>query len=76
MRSIRFQFMAFIISVLLILLILLNTFPLVSSRDLVIEEKKDSMSSQAAVIVASLSGLERLSQESAAEVLKLLDIRG
>ena len=61
MRSIRFQFMAFIISVLLILLILLNTFPLVSSRDLVIEEKKDSMSSQAAVIVASLSGLERLS---------------
>lgn len=76
MRSIRFQFLAFIISVLLMLLVLLNTFPLVSSRDLVIEEKKDSMSSQAAIIVSSLSGLEKLSQESTAEVLKLLDIRG
>lgn len=76
MRSIRFQFMAFIACVLLILLILLNTFPLASSRDLVIEEKKDSMSGQAAVIASSLSGLERLSQESIAEVLNLLDIRG
>ncbi len=76
MRSIRFQFLAFIVAVLLILLILLNTFPLASSRDLVFEEKKDSMASQAAVIASSLSGLERLTQESTAEVLKLLDIRG
>lgn len=76
MHSIRFQLFAFIISVLLILLILLNTVPLASSRDLVVEEKKSSMSGQAAVIASSLSGLEQPNQESISEVLRVLDISG
>ena len=76
MHSIRFQFLAFISVIMLVLLVLLNILPIASSRDLVFEEKKDSMSSQAAVIASSLSGLERLSQESITEVLKILDISG
>ena len=60
----------------LVLLILLNILPIASSRDLVFEEKRDSLSSQAAVIASSLSGLERLSQESITEVLRILDITG
>ena len=37
MRSIRFQFLGFISALLIILLLLLNTYPLVSSRDAVFE---------------------------------------
>ena len=76
MHSIRVQFLAFIAAIMLVLLILLNILPIASSRDLVFEEKKDSLSSQAAVIASSLSGLERLSQESITEVLRILDISG
>ena len=49
MRSIRFQFIAFIAALLVILLLLLNTYPLISSRDAVFEEKRSSLSVQAAV---------------------------
>ena len=76
MHSIRFQFFVFISVIMLVLLILLNILPIASSRDLVFEEKRDSLSSQAAVIASSLSGLERLSTESITEVLKILDISG
>lgn len=58
------------------LLLLLNTYPLTSSRDLVFEEKKSSMSAQAAVISSSLSNLERLEQKSVREVVRLLDMQG
>lgn len=74
MRSIRFQFIAFVGALLLVLLILLNTYPITSSRDAVFEEKKSSMSGQAAVVASSLAGLDRLSRESIAEVLRFLDI--
>ncbi len=76
MHSIRFRFFAFIAALLLVLLLLLNTYPLVSSRDAVYEEKRSSMSAAASVLASSLSGLDRLSQESVAEVLTFLDIRG
>ncbi len=76
MRSIRFQFIAFIAALLLILLILLNTYPLTSSRDAVFQEKKSSLSGQAAVLASSLAGLDRLNEDSIAEVLRVLDISG
>ena len=38
MHSIRFQFIAFITALLLVLLLLLNTYPLISSRDAIFEE--------------------------------------
>ncbi len=46
MRSLRFQFIGFITTLLVILLVLLNIFPITSSRDRVFEEKKNSLSSQ------------------------------
>ncbi|MBO5496646.1 MAG: HAMP domain-containing histidine kinase [Oscillospiraceae bacterium] len=76
MRSIRFQFMAFISILLLILLLLLNTFPLISSRDAVFEEKRSSMAGQASLVASSLSGLDRLSRAGIAEVLSFLDVSG
>lgn len=76
MHSIRFQAFAFIAAVMLVLLLLLNTYPLVSSRDLVFEEKRSSISAQASVISSSLSNLERLEEKSVSEVIRLLDMRG
>ena len=76
MRSIRFRFVAFIAALLIVLLLLLNTIPLISSRDAVFEEKHRSMNSRAAVIAASLSGLEQLNPAGIAEVLAFLDLSG
>ena len=76
MRSLRFKFIAFVAILLIVLLVLLNTYPLVSSRDAIYEEKKSSMTGQAAVVASSMAGLDRLSGESVAEVLRFLDISG
>ena len=43
---------------------------------MVFEEKHSAMSGQATVIASSLSGLDRLTKESVAEVLRILDIGG
>ena len=74
MHSIRIQLLAFITAVLLIFLVILNIYPITSARDLIFEEKKSALSSQAAVVASSLAGLDRLSPESVREVLQLLDL--
>jgi hypothetical protein len=56
MHSIRIQLLAFIAAVLLIFLVILNIYPLTSSRDLIFEEKRSAISSQVSVIASSLSG--------------------
>ena len=76
MRSLRVQFMAFTAVLLVILLLLLNIFPITASRDRVFEEKRNSLSSQAAVIASSLANLDSLSRDSISDVLQLLDISG
>ena len=76
MHSIRTQFISFIAALLLILLLLLNTYPLISSRDAIFEEKRSSMTAQASTVASPLSGLERLSGENITEVLRYLDLSG
>ncbi len=76
MHSIRIQLLAFIMAVLLIFLVILNIYPITSSRDLIFEEKKNALAGQAAVVASSLAGLDRLSPESVREVLQLLDLGG
>ena len=75
-HSIRFRFLVFLLAILLLLLLLLNTYPIISSRDAVFEEKRSSLSGQAAVVSSALGGLEKLSREGVAEVLKFLDLGG
>lgn len=75
MHSIRSRIILFITILLVIFLVLLNTYPLISARDLVFEEKKSSLTGQTSTIVSSLSSFERLTEEGVSEVLKLLDIR-
>ena len=76
MRSIRFQFFSFLFLLLLVLLILLNTYPITSSRNLVFQEKQSSMTGQAAVVSASLSGLGELTRAGVQEVLQSLELTG
>ena len=76
MHSIRIQLLAFITAVLLIFLVILNIYPITSSRDLIFEEKKSALSGQASVVASSLSGLDRLAPDSVREVLQLLDLGG
>ena len=76
MRSLRVQYISFITALLLVLLLLLNTYPIISSRDAVFEEKRSSMSSQAAVVASTLGATERLSAANVAEVLRFLDLSG
>lgn len=76
MRSLRIQFTAFTAALLVILLIMLNTFPITSSRDRVFEEKRRSLSNQASVMASSLANLDSPTRDSISDVLALLDITG
>ncbi len=76
LRSIRFQFFAFLGLLLITMLLLVNIYPITSSRDAVFQEKENAMSNQAATLASSLAGLDKPSAESIGEVLSLLDIRG
>ncbi len=74
-HSIRFKFLVFILAILLILLLILNTFPIVSTRDTIFQEKKSAMSVQASVVSSALSGLDQLSSEAVSEVFRFLDLK-
>ena len=59
-----------------LLLLLLNLFPIVSSRDTVFQEKENSISGKASILSTSLAKLDKPDRDSVAEVLRLLDITG
>ncbi|MBR4394321.1 MAG: HAMP domain-containing histidine kinase [Oscillospiraceae bacterium] len=74
MISLRSKFILFVSVLLLMLLIMLNTYPIISSREAVFQEKQSSFTSQASVVASSLAGLDRLSSEGVTEVLRFLDL--
>lgn len=57
-----------------VLIALMNTYPIIASRDLVLRSKKTTMQSQAAVMSSSLSALETLSTEGVEQVMELIDV--
>ena len=63
-RGVQVKFMGLMAALIVILFGLLNTYPLISSRDLVFSEKQSAMTSQASVMSSSLATLEKLSKES------------
>ncbi len=74
--SISFQFFSFIAMLLAVLLVMLNVFPYVSTRDAVYQEKEKAMESQASTLASALTRLEQPDEENVAEVLRLLDMQG
>lgn len=73
-RSIRFKFYIFIGILLLSLFLLLNIYPLRSSRDAIFEEKRSSLTGQGSAAASALSRLDRLNDAGISEVLSLLDM--
>ena len=76
MHSIRFRIMSFLAVLLAVLLLLLNTYPVLLSRDAVFQEKHSAMSSQGMLLAAALTSLEQLNRDAIAEVLTFLDLSG
>jgi sensor histidine kinase regulating citrate/malate metabolism len=75
-ESVQFKFVVSFFVLIAALLVLMNTYPMVASRDLVFKEKETSLLNQASVISSSLSALDSLSADSVAQVMELLDITG
>ena len=75
-RRVQFKLVAAFFALIAALLILLNTYPVAASRDIVFSEKESSLLEQANVIAASLSGLDTLSGDGAAQVVELLGLPG
>lgn len=73
-NSVQLQFAIYYIAIILGLLIFLNTYPLIGSRDLVFRSKESTLKGQAQVVTASLSGYESLSAESVNMIVSTLDI--
>jgi len=56
--------------------LLLNTYPLVVSQDMVFRSKETTMQSSVSVMVYSLSGLEQLTEENVAEAMAVAEDTG
>ena len=64
------------IAIILAVLLLMDTYPLLASEDLVFRSKGAAMSSSVAMIVSSLSGLDRLSEENVAAAMAVVEESG
>ena len=72
--SVRFKIAATFLVFALLLLAILNYYPVRANRDMVFSTKKSSLQSQNLVITSSLSALDTLSGEAVAQVMELLDV--
>ena len=61
------------IFIIVAVLLLLNTYPLVVSQDMVFRSKETSMQSSVSVMVHSLSGLEQLNEENVAAAMAVVE---
>lgn len=75
-HSIQIKFALTYIVVIAAVLVLLNTYPVFVSQDLVFKAKQISLQNQAAVMASSLSGLENLTEDWVEQVMNLLDDMG
>ena len=73
-ERVQFKFVLSFCALLAGLIVLLNTYPIAASRDLVASEKESSLLSQASVISSSLSTLSPLEPESVGQVMDLLEL--
>ena len=64
------------IAILLIVLVLMNTYPLLVSQDLVFRSKHAALQNAAAAINASLTGLDELSAENVAAAMESVETDG
>ena len=76
MDSLRVKFCLSYILIITAVLVLLNTYPLLVSQDLVFRSKETTLQSSVSVMVNSLSGLGRLTEENVTEALAVVEETG
>jgi len=72
--SVRLTFVTIFFLFIALSIGLLNTYPTISSRDIVFANKRETMLSQISVMSSSLSALENLSVEGVHQVMELVDV--
>ena len=72
-RSLQAKFNLSYILVIIGVLLLLNTYPLLVSEDLVFRSKVTTLQSNVSVMVYSLSGLPELSEENVAAAMEMVE---
>ena len=74
--SLQVKFGLSYIAVIAAVLLLLNTYPLLVSEDLVFRSKEPNMTGSVSVVVYSLAGLNRLNQENVAAAMAVVEETG
>lgn len=74
-NSVQLKFAATFLVLIAGLLVMLNTYPTIVSRDLIFTAKQTALQTQAGVISSSLSAADRLTSDTVEEVMGLIDIR-
>lgn len=75
-RSLRTKFALTYMVIVAAVIVLLNTYPVLVSQDLMYQSKKASLQSQAAVIASALAGPEVLTAESVERTITVLGMPG
>lgn len=74
-NSVQIKFAVTFLVLIAALLIMLNTYPTIVSRDLVFSSKQTSLQSQASVMSSALATPDDLNSETVDDVVSLLDLR-
>ena len=72
-RSVQMKFAVSYLLLIVSVLIVLNSYPIFTSQDLVFKAKQTSMQNQAAVIASTVSTLGDLTRDGVAQVMEMLD---
>ena len=64
------------LAILAVVLVLLNTYPLIASQNLLFSSKRDALKSQTAVMASALMELESLNADQVTRVMNMLDRSG
>ncbi|MGN1004129.1 MAG: sensor histidine kinase [Oscillospiraceae bacterium] len=76
MHSMQVKYALTYIAVIAAVLVLLNTYPVLASQNLIFKSKQTSLQNQAAVVASALAGLENLTAEGVEQVMNQLDDAG
>lgn len=74
--TVRLQITAVFCTFTVLLLTVLNTYPVISTRNAVIWDKEQSLTATASVISSALTGLDTLNSENVNQVMDILDVTG
>ena len=75
-RTVQAQITAVFCVFMAMLLLILNVYPVVSTRDAVIRDKEQSLTASASVVSSALAGLDSLNSENVNQVMEILDVTG